>query len=110
MTPKKSLRDLITTERKEITLSDGITKVRLAIRKQTMAEQRAFLVEFPNMTDGTHSDAINAGIKMAVSSIESRDFEEEVTIDNFQLLPIDDVTIITSAINGKDKTDEEKKK
>lgn len=106
MIPKKSLRDLIVTTEKTVTLSDGSTVV-LAIRKQTMAEQKALMKKYPNMSDPNSQGAMDAGVELAVSMVKSWEFEEEINADTFQMLPAEDVAVILNAINNKDE--EEKK-
>lgn len=104
MTPKKSLRDLIVTTEKTVTLSDGSTVV-LAIRKQTMAEQKVLMKKYPTMADANSQGAMDAWVELAVSMVKGWEFEEEINVDTFQMLPADDVAVILNAINGKDESE-----
>lgn len=97
-TPKKSLKNLIVTTRKEVVLSDG-SKVMLAIKAKTVAEERAFLKEHPEMANPTPEMAMEIGIQRAVEQIESWEFEEEINRENFELLPVDDMKKIIDALN-----------
>lgn len=102
-TTKKSLRKSLTTETKVVTLSDGETKVTLEVKKMTAGDQMALGEKFPRMADETHLDAIKAGMAMLFSFIKSWDYEEEITEENFNLLPSEDITLLLQAINVSKK-------
>ena len=101
---KKSLKDLIQTTVKEVTISDGSTVV-LHIKKQTIGEQRELLKKYPNMETPWHSDGISAWLEVLASQIYSRDFEDEINKENLNLLPADDITIMLVAMKWDTQTE-----
>ena len=105
---KSSLRDLLAVEEKilEVPNGDKVEQIVFSLRKPTIGEQRALMGKYPKiMATGVeaNTDSYRAGVEVAFNQIVSRTFEEELSFENFQLLPGELVLEILNLVNRKDE-------